>query len=128
MVLGLSVRQPWVELILRGQKTIEVRTWPTKHRGELWLHAGAKPEGEVLRRFGMGAGDVTLGALVGRCELVDCVAFTAETWERLRDWHLNEGPFREPLHGWFLREAVRARPTLMKGKLGFMRFERPEVV
>ncbi len=38
--LALSIRQPWVELILLGRKTIEVRSWTTRHRGPLWLHAG----------------------------------------------------------------------------------------
>ena len=30
---ALSVPQPWAEVIARGEKTIEVRTWSTKHRG-----------------------------------------------------------------------------------------------
>lgn len=30
--IALSIRQPWVELILLGRKTIEVRSWAIRHR------------------------------------------------------------------------------------------------
>ena len=36
----LSIRQPWVELILRGVKRVENRSWPTTYRGDLIIHAG----------------------------------------------------------------------------------------
>lgn len=38
----LTLRQPWLELVLAGHKTIETRTWQTKFRGRLYLHASAK--------------------------------------------------------------------------------------
>jgi len=39
----LAIRQPWVSLIAEGDKTIEVRTWRTDHRGPLLLVASGKP-------------------------------------------------------------------------------------
>jgi ASC-1-like (ASCH) protein len=30
-LLALSVRKPWVELILPGRKKIEVRSWTARH-------------------------------------------------------------------------------------------------
>lgn len=36
----LSVCQPWAWLIVNGYKSIENRTWATKHRGPLLIHAG----------------------------------------------------------------------------------------
>jgi hypothetical protein len=46
----LTVRQPWSWALLHG-KTVENRTWEMKHRGPLWLHAGARsrwdPDGEA---------------------------------------------------------------------------------
>jgi hypothetical protein len=38
----LSVRQPYAWLLVNGIKTCENRTWNTKHRGTLVIHAGAK--------------------------------------------------------------------------------------
>ncbi len=38
-MLALSIRQPWAYLIASGIKTIENRSWPTKHRGPFIIHA-----------------------------------------------------------------------------------------
>ena len=38
----LAIRQPWISLIAEGDKTIEVRSWPTTHRGPLLLAASGK--------------------------------------------------------------------------------------
>jgi hypothetical protein len=40
---ALSVQQPFAFEILSGQKTIEVRTWDTLHRGELLICSSGKP-------------------------------------------------------------------------------------
>lgn len=39
----LAIRQPWISLIAEGDKTIEVRSWRTNHRGPLLLVASGKP-------------------------------------------------------------------------------------
>ncbi len=39
----LAIRQPWISLIAEGDKTIEVRSWTTHHRGPLLLVASGKP-------------------------------------------------------------------------------------
>ncbi len=61
---ALSIRQPWIELILSGLKTIEVRTWSTEYRGELWLHAGKKADREALKRFNFSVGDLAFAAII----------------------------------------------------------------
>lgn len=38
---ALTVRQPYAWAIATGEKTVENRSRPTKHRGELAIHAGA---------------------------------------------------------------------------------------
>ena len=123
MFKALSIQQPWVELILLGRKTIEVRSWSTVHRGSLWLHAGKKVVPEVLNRFQMSSSDLHFGALVGRCDLVDCVEFSSETWSSLRNQHLNEGPLSKPRYAWFLRDATRIAPIPFKGRLGLMKID-----
>lgn len=37
---ALTICQPYAELIARGDKPIENRTWPTHYRGPLLIHAG----------------------------------------------------------------------------------------
>ena len=36
---ALTVKQPWASLLVAGIKTVENRTWTTKYRGPLAIHA-----------------------------------------------------------------------------------------
>lgn len=39
-IMGLSLWQPYATLIAIGAKKIETRSWPTRYRGRLAIHAG----------------------------------------------------------------------------------------
>jgi hypothetical protein len=41
-MIALGIRQPWAELILRGVKTIEVRSQDTAQRGPIYVYASKK--------------------------------------------------------------------------------------
>lgn len=123
---ALSIRQPWTELILQGRKTIEVRSWATAYRGELWLHAGVQPDADALARFGFTLNGLSRGAIVGKCELHDCIAFTDETWEAWRPRHLSEGSLNKRQYAWLLGKPMRIPPMPFKGRLGLMRMDAME--
>ena len=36
---ALVVKEPWATMIVTGEKTIELRKWNTKFRGEFLVHA-----------------------------------------------------------------------------------------
>ena len=42
---AISLKQPWASLIVSGRKTIELRTWNTKFRGEFYIHASKTTDG-----------------------------------------------------------------------------------
>ena len=120
-VVALSIRQPWVNLILNRKKTIEVRSWSTRHRGTLWLHAAKHVDERLCDSFGFQSRALTRGALVGRVELYGCMEFTAASWEELRSEHLNPGPYEPGRFGWKLRDVVCVEPIPLSGKLGLMK-------
>ena len=66
----LSVCQPFAELIVQGKKTIELRKWNTKFRGEFLVHASQKIRIDDCKRLKMKY-TLTTGAIVGKVELVD---------------------------------------------------------
>lgn len=80
---ALSVLQPWAHAILRLGKSVENRTWPTRYRGPLLIHAGksdrcyaAETPADWRVLYGVelpAPGVVTFGALLGVVDLVDCV-------------------------------------------------------
>ena len=66
---ALSIRQPWAELILRGEKTVEYRSQPTNIRGRVYIYASlAKPEPDDQEIDG----DLPRGVVVGTVEIADC--------------------------------------------------------
>jgi len=74
---ALSIRQPWAELILKGHKTIEVRSKATHVRERVHIYAGhnrieAEEEARIIREFGIDVDGLPRGVLVGTVEIVGC--------------------------------------------------------
>lgn len=69
---ALSVQQPWAQLLLNGDKTIEVRSWATKHRGELLICASAAPKDVFFKPKGSEALQLYAGAIIGIVNVIDC--------------------------------------------------------
>jgi activating signal cointegrator 1 len=85
----ISLWQPWATLVVLGAKQIETRSWPTRYRGPLAIHASQKwntqlwnlcqssPFHEVLTENGFSneAGDargLPLGCILGTVNVEDC--------------------------------------------------------
>lgn len=45
---AISLLQPWATLVVMGAKKIETRSWQTKYRGELLIHASVGKKGMYL--------------------------------------------------------------------------------
>jgi hypothetical protein len=80
---AVSVHQPWAWAILHAGKSFENRTWQTRHRGPLVIHAGKSPArlagidpATWRARYGVEMPDrsqLVFQALIGVVEVVDCV-------------------------------------------------------
>ena len=68
-VRALSVKQPWAELIARGKKKIEYRSWKTKTLGDLLIVASASRQDEVCREHGLEPDALPYGRAVCVVEL-----------------------------------------------------------
>jgi hypothetical protein len=81
----LSLKQPWAALIVHGFKDIENRSWSTRYRGPVLIHASQRQDritvDEIERRFGVRLnGDLLLGGIVGITEIIDCVRPHPSQW------------------------------------------------
>lgn len=45
---ALVLRQPWASLVALGVKRIEIRSWTTRHRGDLLIVSGKRADVEAL--------------------------------------------------------------------------------
>lgn len=78
---ALSIKQPWAELILRGIKDVENRTWETKYRGQLLIHAGKNINKEALRVLSADHSFRELSSgILGVCELVKVSTVVQSQW------------------------------------------------
>jgi len=121
---ALSIKQPWAWLIVNGFKDIENRTWPTRNRGTVYIHASKTmdmvdwmgiyramnnpDEYERLIREKELPG--FHGGIVGKADIADCVDRSASPWFC--------GPW-----GFVLKNASTLPFKSYKGRLGF--FEVP---
>lgn len=48
----LTIQEPWASAVYLGHKEIETRSWPTKYRGPLLIHAGASRDNLPYKRDG----------------------------------------------------------------------------
>lgn len=144
----ISIRQPWAWLIMAGHKTCENRSWDTRYRGTLAIHASGSfdfsfldfldvpPDieplnayaNEICARFGIGdRRRVTrhreeLGAILGTVTLADVLPAPEEDIDRDpigNPWCMYTG------FAWMVKDP---RPfsspiTGVKGKLNLWKYE-----
>ena len=83
---ALTIIQPWASHIAEGRKECETRSWPTKYRGPLLIHAG-KNASYITEGF---EHDYPLGAVIAVATMVECVrteSIRVDEQEReLGDW------------------------------------------
>ena len=73
-MVALSIRQPYAELILRGEKPIEFRSLATRKRERVYIYASRIPadNAEAWATAAAAPGDFPTGVLVGTVEIVAC--------------------------------------------------------
>lgn len=123
--LVLSIRQPWAWLIVNAGKDIENRSWRTKVRGRVLIHAAKGvtkdewrgswdwvrqrcPEAWEKGCREIMAGTIERGGIIGEAEIVDCVNRSDSPWFM--------GPY-----GFVLRDIKPLPFYPLKGQLGFFR-------
>lgn len=136
---AISIKQPWAYLICAGIKDVENRTWATKYRGRVYIHASAKSVGQYFSE-GVFTADqlnyliqskkidliekVQLSAIIGHVDIVDCVVNYPSIWAEKSETGLLDEPTNEygkPTYNWILRNpCLFDKPILnVKGKLSF---------
>ncbi|MBA3316265.1 MAG: ASCH domain-containing protein [Planctomycetaceae bacterium] len=74
--IALAVQHPWTELIVRGVKTLEIRSTSARVRGPIYIYASRKlsdlPDAAfAAKRFGIDVADLPTGIIVGEAELTE---------------------------------------------------------
>ena len=120
---AMSLVQPWGELIVTGKKNIENRSWKTKKRGYVAIHASRSKDRKRFERCReefrllVDPEDVDFGAVIGFAELVDIVDEETVS-KKSRKW-LEDGNY-----GFVFENVVRLdEPVEVLGHMGFWTLE-----
>lgn len=153
----LTIKQPWASLICTprpenpslGIKDIENRTWPTKYRGRIYVHAAQKPvpfngmsngvKFNLLRlkeiykihppskgRYADLMSEYPNSAIIGEVDIIDCVINHSSIWaEHSTESLPGEDYWKNPIYNWVLANPVLYKEPILnvKGKLSFWEFE-----
>ncbi len=123
----MSVSQPFADLIISGKKTIELRNWNTKYRGEFLVHSPSKIRKEDCKRLKISKRLVT-GAIVGKIEIIDVKKYdSSEQVRKDQKLHLASKNFQDRKYGFVLKNPKQFRmPIPCKGKLNFFEVRLPK--
>ena len=111
---AISVQNPWAHFITTGEKTIEVRSWNTEHRGDLLICSSSAPK----------IPGMISGCAVCIASLDDVVPFKKKHLEAAC---MDEMP--EPKsYAWILSNIRLIKPFAVKGKLNFYHVDDNEIV
>ena len=116
---AISIRQPWAWLIVHGYKDIENRSWKTKYRGPVYIHAGkllSKDEFIDAELVANGLGitipqpdELTFGSIIGIATITNCVSESNSPWF-------------SGAYGFKLKNATPLdNPIPYRGQLGFFK-------
>jgi len=117
----LSVSQPYADLIIKGKKTIELRTWNTKFRGEFLIHAPIKIKTDVCKKMHIDETKLRVGVILGRVEIYDVKKYSS-ILELKKDYkkHFGSEEFLRHKYGFLLKNPKELSiPIPYKGRLGF---------
>ena len=124
-----SICQPFAELIVEGKKTIELRNWNTKFRGEFLVHAARNMLLEDCKRMKLDPKSLTIGAIIGKVNLVDVKKYNSEKeLSADRKKHHAKIDYTQNKYGFILEKPKKLKiPIEYSGKLNFFEFHPNEI-
>jgi hypothetical protein len=119
----LSLKQPFADLLVLGEKTIELRKWNTKFRGEFLIHASKNIDINSCDRLDIDIDKLSVGAIIGSAFLYDVKFYSnQEDFNRDKQKHFSIIPkyFDGYKYGFLIRNAKMFKKAIAySGKLRF---------
>lgn len=81
----ITIKQPFATLIAEGLKCYEFRTWKTKYRGEILIHAGKGVNKKAMKKFEHLNLEYPSGCIIAKVNLTDCIYIDDKMRERLKE-------------------------------------------
>lgn len=124
----LTIKQPFATLIAEGYKEYEFRTWKTKYRGDILIHAGKGVDKKAMQKFAYLNLDYPSGCIIAKVTITDCILIDSEVRKMLDE---KKSPVYQSIikntdwtgYGFKLENIQKIKPISMSGKLSFWDYE-----
>jgi len=138
---AITLWDPWASLIVAGVKKIETRSWYTKYRGPLAIHAAKrKPfardlswldlsslQADLSRVIDSGKlEDLPRGCVIGVCELVDCVP-VEDIRIGISEVEAKYGDYASGYWAWILENVRQIEPVPVRGYQGLWNWDKKDM-
>lgn len=123
----LSIKEPYASLIVNNVKKIETRSWKTKYRGELLIHASKTKEKNLTKEVVSISKNIHIncGKIICRANLKDCVYMDEEFIKKIKEnpteYHCGE--YKIGRYAWILEDIKPLVPIPAKGKLNIWNYD-----
>lgn len=124
----ITIKQPYASLIAEGYKKYEFRTWKTKYRGDILIHAGKSVDKEAMKKFKHLNLEYPLGCIIAKVKITDCVFIDEEMRKKLleKDPLVYSGIVRDLNwngYGFKLESVKKVKPIYVNGKLSLWDYD-----
>ena len=125
----ITVKQPFATLIAEGLKEYEFRTWKTKFRGEILIHAGKGIDKKAMERYKHLNLEYPSGKIIAKATITDCVYVDDKLKEELqqKDKLVYYGILRKDSewhgYGFKLENIEKIEPIEINGKLSLWDYD-----
>ena len=127
----LTIKQPFATLIAEGIKEYEFRTWKTKFRGEVLIHAGKGIDKKAMEKYKHLNLDYPSGCIIAKAIITDCVKIDDEMRVLLKnkksivyDNIVSNTEWNG--YGFKLENVEKINPITASGKLSFWEYDYPQ--
>lgn len=126
----ITIKQPWATLIAEGYKEYEFRTWKTKYRGDILIHAGKGIDKKVMERFKYLDLEYPTGKIIAKASITDCVKVDDRLRQLLakKDKIVYKGIIDKTASDWDgygfkLEKVFKINPIEINGKLSLWDYD-----
>ncbi len=124
----ITIKQPWATLIAEGYKEYEFRTWKTKYRGEILIHAGKGIDKKAIERFKHLGLEYPVGQIIAKATITDCIYVDEEFAQKMykKDSNVYKGLINKVDwngYGFKLENVKKINPIAVNGKLSLWDYE-----
>ena len=123
----LTIKQPFASLIAEGYKEDEFRTWKTKYRGPLLIHAGLGVDKEAMKRYEKLNLNYPKGKIIAKVNLTDCIEVDNNLKSKLKEknYLVYQGAINsnKKEYAFKLENVEKIEEISIKGKLSFWDYD-----